>query len=379
MYKMGEINREILLGYLMNALEDDEISHVERELLRQPTLRAELAALQQELSPLNAVYESVAPPPNLARRTCDKIWAAVEREEQMGQSFTKATEVGPIISLSLPEPHFNGQSSAQRGLPEHSQAVEELVAASSHLPESVPKRLVRRSEKKGHRSIFPKKRKMSNSSVPSTKRGRWIDVFTSVGVGILIAVIVFPVINYSKNQAQSYFTQNKLRKINQNVGRYEQIQGAVAQVEASEPANQLNLAHFGWQELKPDQIPFLVVNNDSNTLDPQLGIASSIESDPLPFAMENLTPVSGLDSLIADGNSDHNIILGQVGQDSFIGSALGLADSPVGLSNQTLYSNVGQILPVAAGSTLQTAYGQNVLFHNGRIFIRRVPVVSPVK
>ena len=45
------MDREILLGYLMDALDDDEIDGVQDELLGNPLLREELAQLRKELLP----------------------------------------------------------------------------------------------------------------------------------------------------------------------------------------------------------------------------------------------------------------------------------------------------------------------------------------
>lgn len=68
------VGQELLLGYLMNVLDDDEAVKVEHELTKQPKLRNELAKLQKNLSPLDILLDSVEPPPELAKRTCDNIW-----------------------------------------------------------------------------------------------------------------------------------------------------------------------------------------------------------------------------------------------------------------------------------------------------------------
>ncbi len=245
-------------------------------------------------------------------------------------------------------------------------ALSEMVSASSHQAESISKRLVRRAEKRERKPI-PVMKRFANSSRTSAGTGRrWSEILASVAVGILIAVIAFPAINYMKDQARQYFAQSKIQELNQKIDRFALLQPGVAQtVEAETPAGPLDLSNFGWEELRPNQIPLLVVNNDSSA--PQLGIAASSTvvppSDFLPPSIDR--PANGL-------------VLGQSRKDSFIGTS----DAPLinaSSFNMPVLPNFGQILPVAGGGPLQTAYGQNVLFHNGRIFIRRVPVVSPAK
>ena len=361
---MDEINREMLLGYLMNALEDDEMSRVERELLRNPKLRADLAGLQQELSPLSYVFETVDPPPNLARRTCDKIWDHVDREEKFGHSLEAATRIGPVISLSIPRVNFVDRKTDEEAIsmPNRSQVVEELVATSPHLQEEPPKRLVRHTEKRGRFSRVTGQIKSTEKS-RSGKRGRWIDIMVAVSVGLLIAVLAFPVVNSAKNQVQTHYTQNKLREINQNIDLYTQTQGHAAQAMAAETSPQAGLPSLGWQEIKPDNIPLLVVNNVAGeTVDPQL---DTLHTDA--------------DSPIA-ADSRGGIILGQSAQDVMFGptQSISLSDT-VDLSGHGIFSNVGQLMPVSNSPMLQTTYGQNVIFHNGKIFVRRLPTTTPAE
>lgn len=376
MNKMGKINREMLLGFLMNALEDDEISRVERELLRHPELRVELAKLQEELSPLNLVYEMVEPPPNLARRTCDKIWAHVDREEQIGESVDKTAGIGPVISLSLPGPHsinhdkvgdrlkFRNNDEVEK--PDPLQAVEEMLAASPHLPDESSKRLLRHRETRNQEGKSRESRKSERSPVARTRtrRGRWIDVFAAGGVGILIAILVFPAVNFSKGQLESHFTQSKLQEINRRVGQYEQIQGS-SQVMAAETSNQDGLVHYGWQEVKPDQ-SLLVV--DSNTEKPSL----TMDSETL-FASESTTEPNV-------GSLGKSLVLGQSpNRDIMFGPTQQIGLEHPQAASQTIFSNVGQLMPVSNSPMMQTTYGQNVIFHNGRIFVRRVPVAVPTE
>ncbi|WP_164103385.1 hypothetical protein [Candidatus Laterigemmans baculatus] len=69
--------REDLLGYLLGALEPDEMERVERALRDSPALRAELDRLQASLRPLEEAEEIFEPPADLLSRT----WDAIDRAE----------------------------------------------------------------------------------------------------------------------------------------------------------------------------------------------------------------------------------------------------------------------------------------------------------
>lgn len=65
--------REDLLGYLLNALDDDERQSVFEALQKDPQLRQELDALRRQLRPLDASNAEFEPPPELAELTCDLV------------------------------------------------------------------------------------------------------------------------------------------------------------------------------------------------------------------------------------------------------------------------------------------------------------------
>lgn len=64
-----------LLGYLLDALEDDEQFEVERHLEDDAQLQHELAVLSKALAPLDATWRDYSPPPGLATRTCQSVEA----------------------------------------------------------------------------------------------------------------------------------------------------------------------------------------------------------------------------------------------------------------------------------------------------------------
>ena len=65
--------REQLLGYLLGALEADEQATMERELIVNSQLRAELEKLRQHLQPLEWIEREYEPPQGLVARTCQTV------------------------------------------------------------------------------------------------------------------------------------------------------------------------------------------------------------------------------------------------------------------------------------------------------------------
>lgn len=398
---MSELDREMLLGYLMNALDDDEIAQVEQKLRCQPALRTELATLQKELSPLTYVYESVDPPHHLAKRTCDRIWQHIDRVEQKEKYFPKMLR-GSVVSMTIPASHSDdnsvvvnhstvNHSVVNRSVTEHSkdnnyldvsEVLEKILtisacqpaipASTEHTEHSNSKRLIRRS---------PRSREHSKVSTPKQvkKNRRWFDFSISIAVGILIAVIAFPVINYVKNQTQNYLTQSKIHEINKSIDHYTQLQGKPENPTPIDNSSPINLTQSGWQELKPTQFPVMLTETadyDHSSLN-----STSVKSVPIDLSQIQLAP-SLLKSVSQNSNpfvvsdsSNRDIILGQTGTNHHVTELFPLDSHE--FIDQTLISKINQIVPNSNGTTVQTAYGQNVLFQNGRIFFRVLPVFTP--
>lgn len=65
--------RDLLLGYLLDALEPEEKRELERRLSIDPDLRRDLELLRRSLEPLDGSSSLIDPPAGLAGRTCDWI------------------------------------------------------------------------------------------------------------------------------------------------------------------------------------------------------------------------------------------------------------------------------------------------------------------
>jgi hypothetical protein len=390
---MSELDREMLLGYLMNALEDDEIAYVERELLCQSAMRTELATLQKELSPLTYVYESVDPPHNLAKRTCAQIWEHVDRNERKKEYFSEMP-LGSVISMTIPSSHLNDDLIAVNRSIVNSSAVnqecsqdnclevlEKILTASASQP-AIPVSIEHTDEHSNSKRLirrFPCSREHSavSTTKPVKKNRRWLDFSMSIAVGILIAVIAFPVINYVKNQTQNYFTQSKIHEINKSIDHYTQLQGKPESPTPIDHSSPINLTQSGWQELKPAQFPEML----TETANHSSFNSTPVKSVPIDLSLLQSTP-SLLKSVsqnskpfVTADTSNRDIILGQIGYQYSVTEFFPL--DPHKFIDQTLISEVNQIVPNSDGTTIQTAYGQNVLFQNGRIFFRILPVFTP--
>ncbi len=87
---MNDRIREQLLGYLLDALDDDERIEVEEQLEANPDWRDELESIALTLEPLAETYEEFEPPAGLAERTCSLI-AARSTVTPSGRALHPAT------------------------------------------------------------------------------------------------------------------------------------------------------------------------------------------------------------------------------------------------------------------------------------------------
>jgi hypothetical protein len=392
---MSELDREMLLGYLMNALEDDEIAQVEQELLRQPAMRTELATLQKELSPLTYIYESVDPPQNLAKRTCAKLWEHLDQIERKEEYFAEIP-LGSVISMTLPTAYPNddliavnrsiiNSSVMDREHPKNScLEVLEKILTDSVRQSVTPISTIDSPEHSGHKRLirrFPCSREHLTISPaePVKKNRRWLDFGISIAVGILIAVVAFPVINYVKNQTQNYLTQSKIHEINKSIDHYTQLQGKPESSMPVDPSAPINLTQLGWQELKPTQFPAILTETTHHSSSNSIPVKSSVPIDlsllqSTPSLLKSVSQKNSQPFVVTD-YSNRDIILGQT-RTNYSATEFFPLDSHE-LIDQTLISDVNQIVPNSDGTTIQTAYGQNILFQNGRIFFRILPMFTP--
>ena len=173
---MTEPAREQLLGYLLDALEDNEQADIEKILNDDAELQRELAVLNRALSPLDASRREFSPPPGLVAKTC----AFVGEDVSAGIDATAET----TAPLAAP-----------------------LAAAVAAAAETQPAK---------HAAM------MHPTDAPPCRpsRVRWQDSIMAVGIMVAACGLLFPAIQDSREQARLMSCQNNLREIGTSLASY---------------------------------------------------------------------------------------------------------------------------------------------------------------
>lgn len=98
---MNDRTREQLLGYLLDALEENERDQVEQQLEANPDWRTELDTLATTLEPLAESYTEFEPPPGLATRTCAVVEDQLPAPASVAFPASMANEVQPRGSWAM--------------------------------------------------------------------------------------------------------------------------------------------------------------------------------------------------------------------------------------------------------------------------------------
>lgn len=85
-----------LIGYLLNALDDEEREQIEQELARRPELRKKLERLKKRLRCLDFGRIEVSPPPGLAARTCQLVLQERHRWPT-GRAVAHTVGIGKLV------------------------------------------------------------------------------------------------------------------------------------------------------------------------------------------------------------------------------------------------------------------------------------------
>ena len=94
--------REDLLGYLLGALEPDEVERIEARLEVDPQLQEELREIERSLRPLESEAENFEPPVDLVSRTMDFIEASKPEPAKVQMSESRL-EHGSGRRLRIPD------------------------------------------------------------------------------------------------------------------------------------------------------------------------------------------------------------------------------------------------------------------------------------
>jgi hypothetical protein len=159
---MADRLQNLLLGYLIGALDDSERRRVQRRLQSDPAWRSELAAVRESLEPLRAAQQTYEPPADLADRTCRYL----------------AMFAPPVAR----------------------------PAARSPARE-------RRAQRRA--------RRMTAAFAPPSSRSSWswADLSVAAAIVVLLSLLAFPAVQNSRVHARMMACQSNLRAIGENLVR----------------------------------------------------------------------------------------------------------------------------------------------------------------
>jgi len=183
----------------------------------------------------------------------------------------------------------------------------------------------------------------------------WLGLIASVSVGMIIAIFLFPMIEYTKRSTRSYVTDSWVSEINRRVDQYEQIHGNPSQVSQMEDLLPLNLALSGWQELYPE----------------------TLAGEALVGSL--FTPLETGASFSANVEHIENIHAGQLPTDSewfSLNATEELQEIAEWYELFTPNTRV-QIYVPDGESTARSAFGQGIMIQDGRVFVRVLPGMEP--
>jgi hypothetical protein len=230
-------------------------------------------------------------------------------------------------------------------------------------------------------------KKIEKEDEPPPRPSHWIGLIASVSVGIIIALVVFPMIRYAERSTRDYVTDSWVNEISRRVDQYEQIHGTKndGQVEEMPP---YNLAFSGWQELHSG----ILASPSSRSPRVSTGRIYSHDdpwNDPWKMSLEDRADryFEGRDTSIAmafplartsDTTQNQYETIRHHQQPLIpLPNLEGLEEPmPLDISGFLEY-----ILLIAPGQEIpvRSAYGQDILIKDGRVFFRSVPSTELLK
>jgi len=290
----------------------------------------------------------VEPPTALASRTCAKIWETLDNEKQ---DFAPNSGIFLDSAFFAPESVLPPSFWLQTSEPNTSQPVEGNCDEGKR---AIPK--------------AAKKIEAEEDDELPPRSSHGIGLIASVSVGMVIAVFLFPMLEFAKRSTRSYVKESWMTEINRRVDQYEQIHGNTSRSEELQP---INLALSGWQELysdvfKPVFSPPTTVwftMEPSNTLVVESFLMTS------PFVPVDEGRIAPLRSAPFKAQAENTTIQGK--QFSFL-LDFENGNKPISLDTNGLSEQLLLSIPSWEG-TARSAYGRDVLIKDGRVFFRVLP------
>ena len=254
---MNDQRRELLIGYLLGALEPQESSKVDAEMLHNENLRNELAVLYREIYPINEIADHYEPPVGLATRTCRDLWAIIDSSQNSQitntlhppKSNRKKRKITVVVSQDAHQQEdrqasgFRLQTSgkednleAQDLNPDALIPLSQALLQTSQSPQGKPGKILRRIDQaidtpgKPHPHLVdsmvivknhPSKhygRKSKNLATKIKRPWTMRDVFASLLVGLVAAVVIFPIVQMGINSFREMITQQQIQNFANSIG-----------------------------------------------------------------------------------------------------------------------------------------------------------------
>ena len=267
---MKDERREILLGYLLGALEPHESAKVDEELGGNESLQKDLAELYNEISPIHEIIDHHEPPVDLAERTCRNLWDKIDaapsvkstKNDIFSPHFATPSKKHRATAVFVP-PTFN-EPSSEHAPPEPSvtaetpddlisdaithsvdeamdvpiplsRAVQLALDGSLKDPSFSSVKMIRRVDSteptppkpelhrafaetaKTDKSHQPKYYGRKNTVKSPPRPWSVRDVFASLLVGLTAAVLIFPVIKMGIGNVKGAIIQKKLQAVAQTM------------------------------------------------------------------------------------------------------------------------------------------------------------------
>ena len=301
---MNDQRREILIGYLLGALEPQESAKVDAEINNNEDLRNDLAILYREISPINEIADRYEPPVGLATRTCQNIWAKIDSSQNsqianalhLSKTARKKRKITVQVSHHdhpLEEQalgfghqisdcgtlsqgvHLESQDLNTDAAIPLSQALLLALQPASGKPSKLLRRVDPLEATPGEPHLFlvdsmvivknhpPKHygRKSKDSAAKIKRPWTTRDVFASLLVGLTAAVVIFPLIQMGIRNFSEMIIQQKLQNVANSMAP--------------------NTSQYSYSGLSPNDARIIITNIDSQTAS---ALHNQRQNMPDPFA-----------------------------------------------------------------------------------------------
>jgi len=236
---MNDQRREILIGYLLGALEPQESAKVDAEMQINEDLRNDMAVIYQEISPIHEIADHYEPPVGLATRTCQNLWARIDSAEntqtahalQPSKPVHKKRKITVIASQSDHIQEESTRLEPQELNSDTTLPLSQALLLAPQNPAGKPNKIHRRIDQpestpaEPHMLLVdsmvivkkhpPKHYGRKNNDTEAKIKRPWTlrDVVASLLVGLTAAVVVFPLIRIGISNFREMIIQQKMQNV----------------------------------------------------------------------------------------------------------------------------------------------------------------------